>query len=60
MKIPEEVDYILKFDDFKRFIDDRFEMPDMLVATLVRFLSQNNGILSNSAGTREFAKLRDE
>jgi len=57
--IPEEVDYILKYDEFKRFIDDRFEMPDKLVATLVRFLEQNNGILSKKARTKEFAKLRD-
>ncbi|SHJ29775.1 Fic family protein [Tangfeifania diversioriginum] len=58
--IPEEVDYILKYDEFKRFIDDQFEMPDKLVATLVRFLEQNNGQLSNRARTKEFAKLKDK
>ena len=57
--IPEEVDYILKFDEFKRFIDDQFEMPDKLVASLVRFLRQNNGILSKRARKKEFWRLRD-
>lgn len=36
--IPEEVNYIYKYDEFKRFIDDQFEMPDKLVSMLVRFL----------------------
>jgi len=58
--IPKEVDYILKYDEFKRFIDDKFEMPDKLVATLVRFLEQNNGTLSKRARTKEFAKLKDK
>ncbi len=57
--IPEEVDYILKYDEFKRFIDDKYEMPDKLVATLVRFLEQNNGTLSKRARTREFSKLKN-
>ncbi|HSH20683.1 MAG TPA: Fic family protein [Draconibacterium sp.] len=58
--IPEEVDYILKYDEFKRFIDDQFEMPDKLVAALVRFLEQNNGILSKRALSKEFAMLKDK
>ena len=57
--IPEEVDYILKYDKFKRFIDDKFEMPNKLAATLVRFLEQNNGKLSKRARTKEFSKLED-
>jgi Fic family protein len=58
--IPEEVSYILKYDEFKRFIDNRFEMPDKLVDTLVRFLEQNNGQLSNRARGKEFSKLKDK
>ena len=58
--IPEEVSYILKYDEFKRFIDDQYEMPDKLVGTLVRFLEQNNGVLSNRARTKEFSKLKDK
>jgi len=54
------VSYILKYDEFKRFIDDQYEMPDKLVGTLVRFLEQNNGVLSNRARTKEFSKLKDK
>lgn len=56
--IPEEVSYIYKYDEFKRFIDDKFEMPDKLVAILVRFLEQNNGTLSKRARMKEFAALK--
>lgn len=58
--IPEEVSYILKYDEFKRYIDNRFEMPDKLVDTLVRFLEQSNGSLSNRARSKEFSKLKDK
>lgn len=58
--IPEEVGYILKYDEFKRFIDDQFEMPDKLVSMLVRFLEQNGGTLSKRARTKEFAELEDD
>lgn len=58
--IPEEVDYILKYDEFKRYIDDQFEMPDKLVATLVRFLEQGRGTLSKRARTKEFAELTND
>lgn len=58
--IPEEVSYILKYDEFKRFIDNQFEMPDKLVDTLVRFLEQNNGSLSNRTKAKEFSKLKEK
>ena len=58
--IPEEVSYIYKYDEFKRFIDDQFEMPDKLVSTLVRFLEQNKGTLSQRAKTKEFSLLRED
>ncbi len=58
--IPEEVNYLILFDEFKRYIDDHFEMPDKLVATLVRFLQQNNGTLSKRGREKEFNMLTDE
>jgi hypothetical protein len=58
--IPEEVSYIYKYDEFKRFIDDQFEMPERLVSALVRFLEQNNGTLSQRAKTKEFSLLSEE
>ena len=57
--IPEEVNYIYKYDEFKRFLDDRFEMPDKLVSMLVRFLEQNNGTLYKRARANEFSLLNE-
>ena len=58
--IPEEVTYLQNFDVFKRYIDDNFEMPDKMVAILVRFLEQNNGVLSKRALKNEFSRLKVE
>lgn len=55
--IPQEVDYLYKYEEFKRYVDDSFEMPDDLVLLLVRFLEQNNGLLSKRAKTNEFNGL---
>lgn len=55
--IPEEIEYLTRYDEFKRYLDDEFEMPDKTVALLVRFLEQNNGQLSQRAKDKEFAKL---
>ncbi|MDO9510956.1 MAG: Fic family protein [Bacteroidales bacterium] len=55
--IPKEVDYLTKYDAFKRIIEDEYEMPDKLIATLTRFLEQNNGILSTRAREKEFERL---
>ncbi|AOW19587.1 Fic family protein [Urechidicola croceus] len=57
--IPSEVNYLLKYDEFKRFIDNEFEMPDKLVAMLVMFLEQNNGVLSKRALKKEFSELEE-
>jgi len=59
--IPNEVLYLTRYDEFKKFLEDDFEMPDKVVALLVRFLEQNNGKLSKRAKENEFAKLtKDE
>jgi len=58
--IPQEVNYLIKYDEMKRYLDDRFEMPDRTVALLVRFLEQNNGRLSERARRKEFAKLSEK
>lgn len=55
--IPQEVLYLTKYDEFKRYLDDDYEMPDNTVALLVRFLEQNNGRLSKRAREKEFATL---
>ncbi len=55
--IPEEVAYLEKYDLFKYWLDNQFEMPDTTVSLLVRFLQQGNGKLSERAKTKEFAEL---
>jgi Fic family protein len=58
--IPEEVNYLIRYDEFKKFMDNNFEMPDKLVATIVRFLQQNNGVLSKRAKEKEFSGLKEK
>ncbi len=57
--IPTELTYLTQFDEFKKIIEDEFEMPDRLVAILVKFLDQNNGILSKRAREKEFSALSE-
>jgi Fic family protein len=56
--VPAEVDYLEKYDRFKRFLDEEFEMPDKTIALLVRFLEQNKARLSERAQTNEFKALK--
>jgi Fic family protein len=58
--IPQEVDYLQKYDAMKRFLDNSFEMPDKTVALLIHFLEQNNGKLSKRAITGEFESLTEK
>ncbi len=55
--IPHEIKYLANYDDFKNFMDEEFEMPDKLISILVRFLEQNQGMLSKSAKEKEFNAL---
>lgn len=58
--IPEEVEYLEKYDRMKDYLDNYFEMPDKLVALLVRFLEQGAGHLSERAKSKEFRELKEE
>ena len=58
--IPQEVEYLQKYDILKVWLDDNFEMPDKMVAMLIRFLEQNNGTLSKRAQEKEFKDLTSE
>lgn len=58
--IPEEVAYLQKYDAMKLWLDNNYQMPDNMVALLIRFLEQNNGSLSKRAKEKEFGKLTDE
>jgi Fic family protein len=58
--IPQEVEYLQKYDTFKVWLDDNFEMPDKMVAMLIRLLEQNNGTLSKRAQEKEYKDLTSE
>lgn len=57
--IPQEVIYLQKYDEFKKYLDNTFEMPDNTVALLARFLEQGNGQLSKRALKKEFSILTE-
>lgn len=58
--IPEEVAYLEKYDRMKDYLDNHFEMPDKIVALLVRSLEQGEGRLSERAKSKEFQALQDK
>ena len=55
--LPEEVDYLTKYDLLNDFIKNYIDMPDNMVDLLIRFLSQNDGELSKRALSKEFESL---
>jgi Fic family protein len=57
--IPEEINYLQKYDEFKSYLENDFDMPDSLISLLVRFLEQNEGKLSKRAKEKEFQALRE-
>ncbi|MFT4755263.1 MAG: hypothetical protein ACI85Q_002831 [Salibacteraceae bacterium] len=58
--IPTEVRYLERYEEFKRFIDDDYEMPDMLISLLVSFLRKDEGKLSKHDLKKEFSELKDK
>ena len=55
--IPNEVEYLKKYDAFKQFLDNKYEMPDNMISLIVGFLEQGNGILSERSRKKEFSVL---
>lgn len=58
--IPEEVDYLEKYDRMKDYLDNVFEMPDKMVSLVIRFLEQGNGKFSERAKNKELQGLNAE
>jgi len=58
--LPDEVNYLAKYDQLNDFIKNYIDMPDKLVDLLIRFLGQNNGTLSKRARDKEFRKLTED
>lgn len=57
--LPEEVDYLKKYDQLNEFIKNYIDMPDKLVDLLIRFLEQNGGKFSKRAREKEFNQLTE-
>jgi hypothetical protein len=55
--IPDEVEYLMKYDAFKQFIDNSYEMPDNMISLIIGFLEQGNGNLSERSRKKEFSAL---
>lgn len=58
--LPEEVNYLMKYDLLNDFIKNYIDMPDKLVDLLIRFLNSNDGKLSKRAREKEFRQLTDD
>ena len=57
--VPREINYLANYDAFKAYMKEEFEMPDKLISVLVRFLEQNQGVLSKRAKEKEFSMLTE-
>ena len=55
--LPEEADYLRRYDAFRARVEAIVDMPDRTVDLLFRMLRQNKGRLSKRAREKEFAKL---
>lgn len=57
--IPQQIDYLTKYDKMKSYLDDFIPMTDRTVSLLVSFLEQGNGTLSKRAKSSEFKDFTD-
>ena len=55
--LPNEADYLRRFDEFRAGVQQVADMPDRTINNLVGFLRQNDGKLSKRALENEFAGL---
>lgn len=58
--IPTELEYLHNYDEFKHAVDQQFDMPDKMIALLLKFLSQGNGKLSKRTRDKEFSQLTED
>ncbi|MEA5028028.1 MAG: Fic family protein [Sphaerochaeta associata] len=56
-EIPEEAHFLVRYDTFRKTVQDGIEIPDTTVFLLYNFLSQNGGKLSKRAQEKEFHAL---
>ena len=58
--LPQEVDYLTRYDRFVTQIKAMLELPDARLNLLLKFLQQNAGRLSKRALEKEFAALTEQ
>ncbi|WP_160326768.1 Fic family protein [Thiomicrospira sp. WB1] len=60
VSLPQEVDYLTRYDRFVTQLKAMLELPDVRLNLLLKFLQQNAGRLSKRALEKEFSKLTFE
>ncbi|MTI31350.1 Fic family protein [Xanthovirga aplysinae] len=58
--IPEELDYLKKYDRMSYLINEQVTLPDNKVDLLIKLLIQNSGTLSKAKRQKEFSELTTE
>ena len=58
--IPDELNYLEKYDRMTQYINTYLSLPDTNVDLLIKFLDQNNGKLSKNKRQKEFDDFSDE
>ena len=58
--IPEEIDYLEKYDRLTNAINSFLNLPNTRVDLLIKYLNQNNGKLSKRKRQKDFDELTDE
>lgn len=58
--IPEEIEYLEKYDRLTNAINSFLNLPDTRVDLLIKYLNQNNGKLSKRKRQKDFEELTEE
>ena len=58
--IPDELNYLEKYDRMTQYINNYLSLPDTKVDLLIKFLNQKNGKLSKNKRQKEFDELTEE
>jgi len=59
-ELIDELNFIAKYDASKKAIQDIVDMPDRLIELLIKFISQNSGVLSENKRKKYFDFLTDD
>jgi len=57
--LPAELDYLQRFDEAKRRLADKIDLPDRLASLFIQFCTQNGGRLSARKREQFFPELTD-